>query len=232
MKRVQARGIIDYMRRVLGYISKVFRMAMVAELADRDPTVGVGDAIEKRVGGHFAAITEPAKVGALLRAIYVYERAPTTRATLKLAPMPFQRPHMLREAEWKGIDLDAAVWQISADKMKMDKDHIVPLPTQAIEILRELKAITGHGQYVFAHHRPGRPMSENKINAALRTLGYGGDAMVGHGVRAMARTIMDEILGKRVDLIEHRVAHAVKDVNGRAYNRSTHLEARKEMMQR
>jgi integrase len=232
MKRMQDRGIIDSMRRVLGYISKVFRFAMVKELADRDPTVGVGDAIEKRVESHFAAITEPDEVAVLLRAIYGYGGHPVTCAALKLAPMLFQRPHMLREAEWSELRLDAAEWRIPAAKMKTKNDHIVPLPTQALEVLRELQPITGHGRYVFPSHRPGRPMSENTINAALRTLGYDSDKMVGHGFRAMARTILDEVLGERVDVIEHQLAHAVKDVNGQAYNRTTHLAARRDMMQR
>jgi integrase len=220
------------MRRVLGYISKVFRFAMVQELADRDPTVGVGDAIEKRVESHFAAITDPDEVAILLRAIYGYGGHPVTCAALKLAPMLFQRPHMLRKAEWSELRLDAAEWRIPAAKMKMKNDHIVPLPTQAVEVLRALRPISGHGRYVFPSHRPERPMSENTINAALRTLGYDGDKMVGHGFRAMARTLLDEVLGERVDVIEHQLAHAVKDVNGQAYNRTTHLAARRDMMQR
>lgn len=232
MKRMQARGIIDSMLRVLGYISKVFRMAMVAELADRDPTVGVADALEKRTERHFAALTEPNDVAALMRAIHAYEGHPITRAALKFAPLVFQRPHMVREAEWTEIDLDSAEWRIPAAKMKMENDHIVPLARQAVEVLREVKVITGHGRYVFASLRPGRPMSENTINMALRNMGYDGETMVGHGFRAMARTMLDEVLSERVDLIEHQLAHQVKDVNGRAYNRTAHLPARREMMQR
>lgn len=232
MKRMQARGSLDSMHRVLGYISKVFRMAMVAELVDRDPTIGVGDALERPVEGHFAAITEPAKVGALLRAIHAYEGQAVIRAALKFMPLVFQRPHMIREAEWIEIDLDAAEWRIPAEKMKMENDHIVPLARQAVEILRELESITSGGRHVFASLRPGRPMSENTINMALRNMGYDSNTMVGHGFRAMARTIMDEVLGERVDLIEHQLAHTVKDVNGRAYNRTAHLPARRAMMQR
>jgi integrase len=232
MKKMQARGVKESAHRVLGYISKVFRMAMVAELVERDPTVGVGDALEKPVERHFAAITEPAKVGALMRAIHAYDGHPVTRAALKFVPLVFQRPHMVREAEWTEVDLDAGEWRIPAAKMKMENDHIVPLARQAVEVLRGLEPITGHGRYVFASLRPGRPMSENTINAALRTLGYDSDTMVGHGFRAMARTILDEVLGERVDLIEHQLAHAVKDVNGRAYNRTAHLPARRAMMQR
>jgi integrase len=232
MKRMQARGTIESSHRVLGYISRVFRMAMVAELVDRDPTVGVGDALKKPVVKHFASITEPERVGPLLRAIHAYDGHVITREAIKFAPLVFQRPHMVREAEWTEINLDTAEWRIPAEKMKMDNDHIVPLARQAVDILREVKRITGEGRYVFASLRPGRPMSENTINAALRNLGYDGDTMVGHGFRAMARTILDEVLGERVDLIEHQLAHTVKDANGRAYNRTAHLPARREMMQR
>jgi len=233
MKRMQARGIIDSMLRVLGYMSKVFRMAMVAELADRDPTVGVADALEKRTEANFAAITEPAQAGALLRAIHAYQGHPYCQAALKLAPLVFVRPGELRQAEWSEIDLGAGEWRIPAEKMKMDNDHIVPLARQAVEILRALELITGAGPYVFPSIRSAsRPMSDNTVNAALRALGYGGDVMTGHGFRAMARTMLDEVLGERVDLIEHQLAHAVKDANGRAYNRTTHLEARRGMMQR
>ncbi len=232
MKRMQARGTIESSHRVLGYISKVFRKAMVAELVDRDPTIGVGDAIKKPVVRHLASITEPEQVGPLLRALHAYQGQATTCAALKLAPLVFQRPHMIREAEWAEMRLDAAEWRIPAEKMKMANDHIVPLARQAVEILREVQKITGGGRYVFASLRPGRPMSENTINMALRNVGYDGGTMVGHGFRAMARTILDEVLGERVDLIEHQLAHAVKDANGRAYNRTAHLPARREMMQR
>jgi integrase len=232
MKKMQARGVRETAHRVLGYISKVFRMAMVSELVDRDPTVGIGDAIEKPVEKHLAAITEPADAAVLMRAIHAYDGHPVTCAALKFLPLVFQRPHMIREAEWSEMNLDAGEWRIPAEKMKMENDHIVPLARQAVEILRGLEPITGHGRYVFASLRPGRPMSENTINMALRNMGYDGDTMVGHGFRAMARTILDEVLGERVDLIEHQLAHAVKDVNGRAYNRTAHLPARREMMQR
>lgn len=130
-------------------------------------------------------------------------------------------------------DLDAAEWRIPGSKMKMGADHIVPLAAQAVEILKELQPLTGRGRYVFPSVRTGdRPMSENTINAALRGMGYTSDVHTAHGFRATARTILDEVLSERVDLIEHQLAHAVKDVNGRAYNRTAHLPARKAMMQR
>jgi len=139
----------------------------------------------------------------------------------------------LRTAEWAEIGLDAAEWRIPGAKMKMKNDHVVPLSRQAVAILRSMQPISGHGRYVFPSLRTGeRPMSDNTINAALRSLGYSKDVHTAHGFRALARTILDEVLGERVDLIEHQLAHSVKDPNGRAYNRTAHLPARREMMQR
>lgn len=168
-----------------------------------------------------------------MRSIFGYSGHPTTVAALKLAPLVFVRPGELRKAEWVEFDLDLAEWRIPGAKMKMGVDHIVPLSTQALEILRTLHPITGHGSYVFPSLRSDlRPMSENTINAALRGMGYSKDIHTAHGFRAMARTILDEVLGERVDHIEHQLAHTVKDPNGRAYNRTAHLSARKNMMQR
>ena len=128
--------------------------------------------------------------------------------------------------------LDTAEWRIPGSKMKMKIDHLVPLSMQAVEILRAMQAITGHGQYVFPSLRTGeRPISENTVNSALRGMGYAKKVHTAHGFRAMARTIVDEVLGERVDLIEHQLSHTVKDVNGRAYNRTAHLPARRVMMQ-
>ena len=143
------------------------------------------------------------------------------------------RPGELRTMEWAEVDLETAEWRIPGAKMKMKADHIVPLSTQALALLRGIHPATGHGKFVFPSMRTGeRPMSENTINAALRSMGYAKDVHSAHGFRATARTILDEVLGERVDLIEHQLAHAVKDVNGRAYNRTAHLPARREMMQR
>ena len=182
---------------------------------------------------HYAAITDPKEAAELLRAIDAYNGHAYAVVALKLAPLVFVRPGELRTAEWSEIDLDAAEWRIPGSKMKMGQDHIVPLARQAVALLKDLHAMTGHGKFVFPSVRTGaRCMSENTVNAALRGMGYGKDVMTGHGFRAMARTIMDEVLGERVDLIEHQLAHAVKDPNGRAYNRTAHLPARRLMMQR
>jgi integrase len=154
------------------------------------------------------------------------------KCALRLAPLVFVRPGELRQAQWAEIDLDTAEWNIPAERMKMKQAHLVPLSRQAVEILRELKPLTGNGRYVFPSVRSSaRPMSNNAILAALRRMGYSKDEMTGHGFRAMARTILDEVLQVRPEFIEHQLAHAVRDPNGRAYNRTAHLEERKKMMQ-
>jgi integrase len=189
-------------------------------------------ALAKHAAENFAAITEPKQAGELMRSIFAYSGHPFTVAALKLTPLVFVRPGELRTAEWVEIDLEAAEWRIPGSKMKMKVDHLVPLSTQAVEILRTMHPLTGHGKYVFPGLRTGeRPMSENTINGALRVMGYAKEVHSAHGFRAMARTIMDEVLNQRVDLIEHQLAHKVKDANGTAYNRTAHLPARREMMQ-
>lgn len=233
IRKIEARAAYDTAHRVKQLCGQIFRYAVVTGLADRDVTADLSEALAAKTAKHYAAITEPKQTGALLRAIHTYTGHPYTVAALKLAPMVFVRPGELRAAEWAEIDLEAAEWRIPGHKMKMDNDHIVPLATQAVAILRELQPVTGHGQYVFPSLKTGeRPMSENTVNGALAAIGYGKDKHTGHGFRATARTIMDEVLGERVDLIEHQLAHAVKDANGRAYNRTAHLPARREMMQR
>jgi integrase len=233
VQAIEARGALDSAHRVKQICGQVFRFAVACGLAERDVTADLKGALSAVPKRHYAAITEPWKVGELLRAIYSYSGHPYAVAALKLAPVLFVRPGELRSAEWSEIDLGAAEWRIPGKKMKMKLDHIVPLSTQAVAVLHALHGLTGNGRYVFPSVRAdGRCMSENTINAALRAMGYSADVMTGHGFRAMARTIMDEVLEERVDLIEHQLAHAVKDVNGRAYNRTAHLPARRAMMQR
>jgi integrase len=233
LQTIEARGAIDSARRVRLYCSQVFQMAAVYELVTSDPTAGLLPAMVEKVEGHYAAITDPARAGALLRAIHGYEGHPFATAALKLAPLVFVRPGELRAAEWAEFDLDAAEWRIPGPRMKMGIEHMVPLASQAVELLRAQHWLTGGRRFVFPSIRTNdKCMSENTVNAALRSMGYSKEVMTGHGFRAMARTIMDEVLGERVDLIEHQLAHQVKDVNGRAYNRTAHLPARREMMQR
>jgi integrase len=233
VQKIEARGAIDSAHRVKQVCGQVFRYGVASGLAERDVTADLKGALTVVPQAHFAAITEPKQAGGLLRAIFGYSGHPCTSAALKLAPLVFVRPGELRSAEWVEIDLDGAEWRIPGRKMKMSNDHIVPLSAQSLEILRDLQPLTGNGRYVFPSLRTSEQcMSENTINAALRGMGYSKEVMTGHGFRAMARTIMDEVLGERVDLIEHQLAHAVKDPNGRAYNRTAHLPARREMMQR
>lgn len=232
LRKIEGRGSIDTAHRANQICGRIFRYAVAVGLAERDVTSDLRGALAEIPKSHFAAITEPKLVGELLRSINGYAGHPCTVAALKLAPLVFVRPGELRTAEWREIDFEMAEWRIPGAKMKMKNDHIVPLATQAIEILQSVRLITGHGRFVFPSIRTGeRPMSGNTINAALRALGYNNDVHTAHGFRAMARTILDEVLAERVDFIEHQLAHTVKDPNGRAYNRTAHLEARKKMMQ-
>ena len=232
-RKMEARQVFDSAKRIIQICGQVFRYAVAEGTAERDVTTDLRGALQQAEKKNYAAITEPRQVGELMRSIFNYGGHVYTLAALKLSPLVFARPGELRKAEWVELDLDGAEWRIPGSKMKMKVDHIVPLSRQAVEILRSLHPITGHGRFVFPSLRTGeRPMSENTINAALRGMGYSNEVHTAHGFRAMARTIMDEVLNERVDLIEHQLAHAVKDANGRAYNRTAHLPARREMMQR
>ncbi len=232
VRKMEARGAIDSAHRLKQVCSQVFRYAVATGSAERDVTADLRGALAKIIKTNHPAITEPKQVGALMRSIAAYGGHPAAVAALKLTPLVFVRPGELRTAEWAEFDLDAAEWRIPGSKMKMKVYHLVPLSTQAVEILRGVQPITGHGRYVFPSLRTSNaPMSENTINAALRGMGYSKEVHTAHGFRATARTIMDEVLDQRVDLIEHQLAHAVKDANGRAYNRTAHLPARRVMMQ-
>ncbi len=232
-RKMETRKVFDSAKRIVQICGQVFRYAVAEGTAERDITADLRGALQQAEKKNYAAITDPKQAGDLMRSIFDYTGHPCTLAALKLTPLVFVRPGELRTAEWAEIDLDGAEWRIPGSKMKMKNDHIVPLSTQAVDLLRSVEPLTGHGRYVFPSLRTGeRPMSENTINAALRGMGYAKEVHCAHGFRAMARTIMDEVLGERVDLIEHQLAHAVKDANGRAYNRTAHLPARREMMQR
>ena len=233
LRKMEARGAIDSAHRVKQMTGQIFRYAVAIGAAERDITQDLKGSLAKAAPSHFAAITEPKLLGDLLRSISGYSGHPNIVTALRLTPLVFVRPGELRTMEWAEVDLEKAEWRIPGTKMKMKTDHIVPLSTQALALLQGIHAATGHGKFVFPSMRTGeRPMSENTINAALRGMGYDKEVHSAHGFRATARTIMDEVLGERVDLIEHQLAHAVKDVNGRAYNRTAHLPARRDMMQR
>ncbi|MGH6885504.1 MAG: tyrosine-type recombinase/integrase, partial [Geminicoccales bacterium] len=231
LRRIEARGAIDTAHRVLQNCGQVFRFAVATGRAVRDPAADLRGALVTVRGSHFASITEPKAIGALLRAIGGYQGTHIVRCALRLAPLTFVRPGELRAAEWPEFDLDAAEWRIPAERMKMRAIHLVPLSAQAVGILRELRPLTGTGRYVFPGERtPTRPMSENTVNAALRRLGYSKDEMTGHGFRSMASTLLNE-QGWHRDAIERQLAHGERDAVRAAYNYAEHLPERRRMMQ-
>lgn len=232
VQRIEQRGALETAHRALGNCGQVFRYAVATGRAERDPSGDLRGALPPVKSTHFASVTEPSKAAEILRTLDGYEGTLPVRCALRLSSLVFVRPGELRHAEWEHIDWDNAEWRFTVSKT--DTQHIVPLATQSLEILRELQPLTGHGRYVFPSARNlkgDRPMSENAVLAAMRRMGIDKDEMSGHGFRAMARTILDEVLGVRADFIEHQLAHAVRDPNGRAYNRTAHLPERKKMMQ-
>ena len=239
VRRVEERGALDVAHRVLTTAGQVWRYAVATGRAQRDISADIKGALKPHHGKHFAAITDPLKLGELIRVIRGYQGGPIVRSALQLAPMLFQRPGELRAAAWAEFDLDKALWTIPAARMKRRVDgkkngdpHLVPLPTQAVEILRKLHPLTGHGTLCFPGERShDRPISDNTLRAALLTLGYGPDSQSVHGFRATARTMLAEIHDVDPLVIEAQLAHAVKDANGRSYNRTTYLKHRATMMQ-
>lgn len=232
LRRIESRGALEMAHRVRGLCGEVFRYAVASGRAERNPSRDLKRALPPSEKRHLAAITDPKEVGPLLRAIDGYEGSSIVKWALQLAPLVFVRSGELRQAEWTEIDLDTADWTIPAERMKTRQPHLVPLSAQAIAILREAQALTGTGEYVFPGHRSNsRPMSNNAVLAALRRMGYEKGTMTGHGFRAMARTILEEVLQVRPEIIEHQLAHAVIDPLGRAYNRTTYLSERQKMMQ-
>lgn len=230
LRRIEARDAIESAHRAKGNIGQVFRYAIATGRCDRDPSADLRGALAPVITTHLASTTDPKALGSILKMTYDYQGTPPVVCALRLAPLVFVRPGELRSAEWKDIDLDTAEWRYVSSKRKTDL--IVPLARQAVELLKELHRLTGTGRYVFPGGRSAdRCMSENAVLAAMRRMGITKEEMSGHGFRAAARTILDEVLGVRVDFIEQQLAHAVKDPNGRAYNRTMHLPQRKEMMQ-
>lgn len=231
-RRIEERGSNETAHRTIQKCGEVMRYAVATQRAKRNPVPDLDGALEPVEKGHFAAITQPAQLGALLRSLHAYRGTPMTMAALKLAPLVFVRPIELRTAEWDEFDLDAARWNIPATKIKTRIPLLVPLARQAVAILRDLHALTGRGRYVFPGVRtPRRPMSENTVLAALRAMGYDSETATGHGFRATARTMLDEVLRFRPDIVDHQLAHVVKDTNGRAYNRTAFIDDRVAMMQ-
>ncbi len=232
-RKQENEGKLETARRIRSKCSQVFRYAVATGRAERDPTTDLRGALKPPVVTHRAAITEPKLVAQLLRDIDAYRGRFSTICALKLAPLVFIRPGELRMAKWEDIDLDAAQWAYTPPKTRNQTqlEHIIPLSTQAIDILRELHTVTGHQAYVFQSTGKEGYLSEAAILGALRRMGYEEDEMSGHGFRAMARTILDEVLGFRIEWIEQQLAHKVADMHGRAYNRTKHLAERTRMMQ-
>jgi integrase len=231
LKRIEARGKNETAHRVRSESGAIFRYAIATGRAERDPAADLRGALAPVIVRNHPAITEPAKIGGLMRAIHGYSGQPSTEYALKLLPLTFVRPGELRGAEWSEFDLDAAEWRIPAARMKMGEQHVVPLSTQAVEILRELQPLTGGGKYLFPSLRTAaRPISNNTLNAALRRLGFSGNEMVSHGFRSMASTCLNE-QGWPPDLIELQLAHAERDEVRGAYNRAQRLADRRKMMQ-
>lgn len=231
LRRVDARGARDTAHRVHQHCGQVFRYAVATGRAASDPTPALRGAIPPTRTAHHASITEPERVGELLRALDGYQGSPITRAALQLAPLVFVRPGELRHAEWSNVDMEKAEWRIPGEKMKMGSPHIVPLSEQAVAVLRDLAPLTGTGRYLFPGMRThARPMSENTVNAALRRMGFDRDTMTGHGFRSMASTLLNE-QGWHRDAIERQLAHAERDAVRAAYNYAEHLPERRKMMQ-
>lgn len=239
LRRIEARGAVETAHRAKQACGQVFRYAIATGRAERNPATDLKDALKPVIVEHMPAITDPKRVGELLRAIMVYKGHQVTRAALQLAPLVFVRPGELRKAEWSEFDLDGAEWRIPSERIKRTKQekasgapHVVPLSTQAVEILRDLKPLTEYSRYVFPSLRTReRPMSDAAVLAALRRMGFPKEEMTGHGFRAMARTLLAERLGVDEAAIEAQLAHGVRDSLGRAYNRTTFLEQRRQMMQ-
>ena len=231
IRRIEKLNITETAHRTLQTAGQVFRYAVQNGYALRDVTVDLKGAIPPTKTIHMAAFTEPKQVAELLRAIDAFKGTLTVQCALKLSPLVFTRPSELRQAKWKDIDLDAGLWCYLVSKTKTD--HLVPLSTQAVEILRTIQPLSGQGEYVFqGGHSPRRPMSEAAINAALKRMGYDTQSEItGHGFRAMARTLLHERLNIDPHIIEHQLAHKVPDTLGAAYNRTKFIDQRKIMMQ-
>ncbi len=229
LRRVEERGAIETAHREKQIISQVFRYAIATSRADRDPCGDLRGALAPVKNGHFAATTDPKRLGELLKAMDGYQGGLVVRSALRLAPLVFVRPGELRRMRWADVDFAAKEWRYLVTKTQTQ--HIVPLSSQAIAILEELHPLTQSSEWVFTGRTPARPLSDNGVLTALRTLGIPKEEQSGHGFRATARTLLDEVLGYRPELIEHQLAHEVRDPLGRAYNRTKHLEERRKMVQ-
>jgi integrase len=232
LRRVEERGALETAHRIKQAIGQVFRYAVATGRAQRDQTTDLKGALPTSRSKNFAAIIDPVQVGQLMRDIQAYKGHLETRISLQLSAYLFQRPNEICAMEWAEINMEKALWSLPAEKMKMRQAHLVPLPKQCIELLEEIRPLTGHRRYVFTSMTDSaKPMSNNTVRQALRRMGYDNNTMTAHGFRAMARTLLDEELEVNMTYIEHQLSHAVKDANGTAYNRTKHLRQRIAMMQ-
>lgn len=231
VKRPQSQNKLETAHRTMQTVSLVMRYAVQNGKAERDITADLRGALTSPSVKHMAAFTEPDQVAELLRAIGGFAGTFTVECALRLSPLVFVRPNELRRAKWADIDLEAGEWRYTVSKTKTE--HIVPLSTQALEILQAIHPLSGHRDFVFpGGHDPKKPMSESAVNAALKRMGYDTQTQItGHGFRAMARTLLHERLNIDPAIIEHQLAHKVPDTLGSAYNRTKFLEQRKQMMQ-
>ena len=232
LRRIEGRGAIETAQRALQGISQAFRYGIATGRVTTDPSRDLRGALTQVKKGHFPAPLDPKRIGEILLALDGYRGTPVVQAALKLGSLVFVRPGELRQAQWAEIDFETREWRYFITKTKVD--HIVPLSIQAITVLETIKPLTGHGKFVFPGARSpkgDRPMSDNAVLMALRTMGIEADEMVGHSWRACARTLLDERLGFPIHVIEQQLAHAVRDPLGRAYNRTTHLPERRKLMQ-
>lgn len=232
LRRTEDRGAVYTAHRVRSLCSQVFRYAIVTSRASRDPAADLVGALKPHKTKHYATITDPRQIGALLRAIDGYHGTFVVRSALKLAPLVFMRPGNLRSARWSEIDFQSAEWRVPVERMKSDRQHIVPLSRQALAILRDLHPKTsGEGDFVFPNrdHRDSC-MSENTINGALHRLGYSKEDLTGHGLRHMASTMLHE-RGWASEAIERQLAHVDQNKTRGVYNYAEYLDERRVMMQ-
>jgi integrase len=231
LRKIEARGALETAHRARWSIGQIFRYAVATGRTDRNPAADLKGALPPTIEKHYPAVTDPSRLAEILRILDDYHGTPVTRCALRLAPFVFVRPGELRTARWSDINFESSQWSFAAFKGK-NPPVIVPLARQSLALLKELYPITGSGKLVFAGARNrSRAMSENTVNNALRKLNISKEEMSGHSFRATARTIMEEVMGFPYVLIEHQLAHKVKDPLGRAYNRTSHLQERTRMMQ-
>jgi integrase len=230
LRRIESRGALEVAHRIKQTCGQIFRYGIATGRATRDPSADLRGALPPAIEQHHAALTDPKEVAALMRAISGYQGSFVVKCALRFSALTFARPGEIRKATWSEIDLDNAIWRIPAERMKMRREHLVPLSRQAVEVLRELHPLTGRGTFVFPGRTSDRPMSENAICAALRYLGYEQGKATAHGFRTTASTLLHE-MGWQSDVIERQLAHVEQNSIKGAYNRAEHLPQRTKMMQ-